>query len=162
MGKPGAITNWLFSRTTRPRVDDSLSLIQVHLHPSFPVADPGRGPGGPGPPLFRDQTKARKAGKNFFETTPPPYARVSHARGVKIARIVLLWHFEPWIIRRPWIIELLNYYPKALNYQKGRKIFNGNLEIATRCSYMYGTTARTVGHQSHVKPQTKFDAQKVN
>ena len=40
------------------------------------VADPGVGPGGP-PPLFLDQTEARRAEKKFFwETGPPPFLRV--------------------------------------------------------------------------------------
>ena len=34
-------------------------------------ADPGEGPGGP-PPLYLDQTKARRAEKNFFFLRPPP------------------------------------------------------------------------------------------
>ena len=33
------------------------------------VADPGEGPGGPGPPLFLDQNKGPK--KTFFEAGPP-------------------------------------------------------------------------------------------
>lgn len=42
---------------------------------AFSVADPG---GGPGAPLFLDETKARRAEKNFFfEISPlPPYLRV--------------------------------------------------------------------------------------
>ena len=38
------------------------------------VVDPGQGPGGPAaspPPLFLDQTEARRA-ENFLETAPPP------------------------------------------------------------------------------------------
>ena len=35
------------------------------------VADPGEGPGGPGPPLFSHQNEARSAEKMFFETGPP-------------------------------------------------------------------------------------------
>ena len=35
------------------------------------VADPGVGPGGPGFPLFLDQTEAPRAKKNFVETAPP-------------------------------------------------------------------------------------------
>ena len=35
------------------------------------VADPEEGPGGPCPPLFLDQTEARRAEKNFLETPPP-------------------------------------------------------------------------------------------
>ena len=37
------------------------------------VADPGEGPGGPGPPsLFSDQNEARRAEKIFFGGRPPP------------------------------------------------------------------------------------------
>ena len=36
----------------------------------FALADPGE---GPGPPLFQDQTEARRAEKNFFETPPRLY-----------------------------------------------------------------------------------------
>ena len=37
----------------------------------------GRGPGARvPPPLFLDQTEARRVGKKFFETGPPPYLRV--------------------------------------------------------------------------------------
>ena len=32
----------------------------------------GRGPGGPGPPLFFDQNETRRAEKNFFGDRPPP------------------------------------------------------------------------------------------
>ena len=42
----------------------------------YSVADPGEGPGGPRPPLFLDQTKARRVEKNFLKTCPPPYLRV--------------------------------------------------------------------------------------
>ena len=39
---------------------------------AYPVADPGEGPGDPSPPpLFFDQTEARRAQKNFLETAPP-------------------------------------------------------------------------------------------
>ena len=34
------------------------------------MADPGEGPGGPGPPLFLDQNEARRAEKIFLR--PPP------------------------------------------------------------------------------------------
>ena len=35
------------------------------------MADPGEGPGRPPlPPLFLDQTEARRAGKIFWETSP--------------------------------------------------------------------------------------------
>ena len=36
------------------------------------MADPGEGPGGPGPPVFLDQTDARRAEENFFFKPPPP------------------------------------------------------------------------------------------
>ena len=36
----------------------------------------GRGPGARVPPFFLDQTEARRVGKKFFETGPPPYLRV--------------------------------------------------------------------------------------
>ena len=34
----------------------------------FAMADPGEGPGGSAPALFLDQTEARRAKENFFET----------------------------------------------------------------------------------------------
>ena len=36
------------------------------------VSDPGEGPGGPGPPIFLDQTKAWKAENIFLDPHPPP------------------------------------------------------------------------------------------
>ena len=37
------------------------------------MVDPGKGPGGPGPPLFLDQTEVQRAEKKiFFETESPP------------------------------------------------------------------------------------------
>ena len=36
----------------------------------------GRGPGGPGHPLFLDQTETRRAGKIFFGDPPPPLLRI--------------------------------------------------------------------------------------
>ena len=38
------------------------------------VADPEEGPGGLRPPLFLDQTEARRAEKNFLDTVPPPFS----------------------------------------------------------------------------------------
>ena len=35
------------------------------------VADPEEGPGGVRPPLFLDQTEARRAEKNLLDTAPP-------------------------------------------------------------------------------------------
>ena len=46
---------------------------------TYPVADPGEGPGKPTlpPPLLIDQTEARRAEKIFFGDRPPsPYLRV--------------------------------------------------------------------------------------
>ena len=39
------------------------------------VADPGEGPGGPGPPLFFHQNEARSAEKNFFSRPGPPFSK---------------------------------------------------------------------------------------
>ena len=166
MGKPEVITNCLFSKQRAHELTIVFLWFKFTYTPHSQWRIQGRGPGGQGLPLFRDQTKARKAEKHFFETTPPAYVRVwmtppppppppkvwirywflhlSHARGVKIAHI---WHFEPWIIRV---------------LKSRREGINGNLETATRCSYMYDTKAITKVIKSHVKPQAKFDAQKVN
>ena len=35
------------------------------------VADPWEGPGYPDPPLFLDQTEARRGENNVFEPSPP-------------------------------------------------------------------------------------------
>ena len=41
------------------------------------MTDPGEGPGGPGSPLFLDQTDARRVEKKVSKTAPPiPYHRV--------------------------------------------------------------------------------------
>ena len=49
--------------------DPSLSFIQWRIQ--------GRGPGGPGLPLFLDQTETRRAEKIFLgDRLPPPYLRV--------------------------------------------------------------------------------------
>ena len=41
------------------------------------MADPGEGPGGPGAPLFLNQTEARRAQKNFLgdRLPPPPFSK---------------------------------------------------------------------------------------
>ena len=51
-------------------------LSLVYNNPQWRIQ--GRDPGGPGHPLFLDQTEARRAEKDFFETRtpPPPYLRV--------------------------------------------------------------------------------------
>ena len=49
-----------------------LLLIEVYVHWRIQ----GRGPGGPAPPLFLDQTEARRAEKIFLGGTGPPYLRV--------------------------------------------------------------------------------------
>ena len=46
----------------------SLSFIQWRIQ--------GRGPGAPAPPLFLDQTRARRVEKIFLETFPPPLSKV--------------------------------------------------------------------------------------
>ena len=47
------------------------------MYKACAVADLGEGPGGPGLPLFLDQTETRRAEKNFFSRPPPsPYLRV--------------------------------------------------------------------------------------
>ena len=45
--------------------DPSLSFIQWRIQ--------GRDPGGPGLPLFLDQTETRRAKKIFFGDRPPPH-----------------------------------------------------------------------------------------
>ena len=42
----------------------------------FAVADPGEGPGRPGPPLFFDQNEARRAETQFCGDRPAPCLRV--------------------------------------------------------------------------------------
>ena len=39
------------------------------------MGDPGKGPGGAPSPLLLDQTEARGAKKNFFETCAPPFSQ---------------------------------------------------------------------------------------
>ena len=47
--------------------------IEFHKHS---VADPGEGPGGPGPTLFLDQNEVRRAEKIFFwDRAPPPLSQ---------------------------------------------------------------------------------------
>ena len=43
---------------------------------SRPVADPGEGPGGPGPPLIFTPNWGPKGGKKFFWDRAPPFVRV--------------------------------------------------------------------------------------
>ena len=40
------------------------------------MEDPGEGPWDPPPPLFLDQSEARRAEKNFLQIAPPPFLRV--------------------------------------------------------------------------------------
>ena len=50
-----------------------LATTNNYVPPNTIVADPGQGPGPPGPPfLFLGQTEAQRAEKKFFETAPPP------------------------------------------------------------------------------------------
>ena len=51
------------------------------------VADPGEGPGGPGPPSFLDQNEARKAEKKFFLRPPPPTPRLSQGLDYRLPLI---------------------------------------------------------------------------
>ena len=55
-----------------------LSVFQYTVECLLTVADPGKGTGAPGLPLFFDQTEARRAKKLFLETAPlpPSYLRV--------------------------------------------------------------------------------------
>ena len=55
-----------------------LSVFQYTVECLLTVADPGKGTGAPGLPLFYDQTEARRAKKLFLETAPlpPSYLRV--------------------------------------------------------------------------------------
>ena len=68
-----------------------VSVLRHAIHPLWPIFDltsplvgldhdtrafvqwriEGRGTGGPGPPLFLDQTEAQRAEIIFFETVPP-------------------------------------------------------------------------------------------
>jgi len=49
----------------------------LHCWELLAVADPGEGPRGPAPPLFLDQTEARRAEKIFLGDRPlPPYLGV--------------------------------------------------------------------------------------
>ena len=50
-----------------------LSVFQYTVECSLTVADPGKGTGAPGLPLFYDQTEARRAKKLFLETAPSPF-----------------------------------------------------------------------------------------
>ena len=60
----------------------SLSFIQWRMQ--------GRGPGGPGLPLFLDQTETRRAEKNFFGERPPPH----------YLRVWMTWNPPPPLISR--------------------------------------------------------------
>ena len=71
MGKPEVITNWLFSKQRAHELTIVFLWFKFTYTPHSQWRIQGRGPGGQGLPLFRDQTKARKAEKYFFETTPP-------------------------------------------------------------------------------------------
>ena len=66
----------------------------------YSVADPGERPGGPGLPLFLDQTKARRVEKNFLETCPPLYLRI--------------WMIVPLLISRSGS-SIVIYHPNYYN-----------------------------------------------
>ena len=65
------------------------------------MADPGKGPGGPGSPLFLDQTEARRAEKNFFWDRASPYLRV-------------------WMTGPPWSVTVYDFpvHDSALRKKK--------------------------------------------
>ena len=52
----------------------------------------GRGPGGPGHPLFLDQTETRRAEKNFFGDRPPSHLRVWMTWTPSPYLKVWIWH----------------------------------------------------------------------
>ena len=61
----------------------SINILKFYADDVPPVADPGEGPGGPGPPLFLDQTEGRtpvpslsKGLDDRVPSPPPPYLKV--------------------------------------------------------------------------------------
>ena len=52
-----------------------MDTFYLKVRGNFAVADPGEGPGGAAPPLFPDQTEARRAKKIFFGDQPPPVSK---------------------------------------------------------------------------------------
>ena len=67
------------------------------LKTSISEADPGEGPGGPGPLIF-GQTEARGAEKHFFKTAPLPLSQGlddwSHAWVTNPDKLFLTHDFE--------------------------------------------------------------------
>ena len=57
---------WLFQE-----IPHFTSTGKIHSHSHLQWRIQARGPGGAGPPLFLNQTKARRAQKMFLETAPP-------------------------------------------------------------------------------------------
>ena len=49
---------------------------------TIPVADPGKGAGGPGAPIIFDQAEARRAEKSFWD--PPPLPPPPSPRYLKV------------------------------------------------------------------------------
>ena len=73
--------HWAFFRNCRyvdfSTLVDDMSQWQSNLALLYPVADLGEGPGGPGPPVFLDQTEASKGWKKFvWRPPPPPHLRI--------------------------------------------------------------------------------------
>ena len=64
MGKPEVITNCLFSKQRAHELTIVFLWFKFTYTPHSQWRIQGRGPGGQGLPLFRDQTKARKAEKH--------------------------------------------------------------------------------------------------
>ena len=57
---------WLFQE-----IPHFTSTGKIHSHSHLQWQIQATGPGGPGPPLFLNQTKTRRAQKMFLETAPP-------------------------------------------------------------------------------------------
>ena len=57
------------------------------------MADPGEGPEGPGPPVFLDQTDARRAEEKFFLNRLPPPSPLCH--GLDDGAIALSGGLDP-------------------------------------------------------------------
>ena len=55
------------------KADDSVKPKLLEGRSPFTVMDLGDGPGGPGTPLFLDQTEAQRAEKFFLETGSPSF-----------------------------------------------------------------------------------------
>ena len=59
------------------------------------MADSGEGPEGPGPPVFLDQTDARRAEEKFFLNRPPPPPPRSLCHGLDDQALALSGGLDP-------------------------------------------------------------------